>query len=45
MQKTLQSILNKESIADGDAVNKWYNNDYHKMYISEIAEVLVLIKE
>ena len=44
-KKLYSQFLNKESIADGDAVNKWYNNDYHKMYISEIAEVLVLIKE
>lgn len=44
-KKLYSQFLNEESIADGDAVNKWYNNDYHKMYISEIAEVLVLIKE
>ena len=26
---------------EGEDVSKWYNNDFHKMYISEITNVLV----
>lgn len=40
-KKMYAQFLNEESVIDGDGVNKWYNDDYHKMYISEIAKVYV----
>ena len=40
-KKMYAQNLNEESIIDSDSVSKWYNNDYHKMYISEITNVLV----
>lgn len=39
-KKMYAQFLNNESIVDNDAVDKWYDNDFHKMYISEIVEVL-----
>ena len=39
-KKMYAQFLNAESIVDNDAVDKWYDNDFHKMYISEIVEVL-----
>ena len=39
-KKMYAQFLNGESIVDNDAVDKWYDNDFHKMYISEIVEVL-----
>ena len=33
-------FLNEESALTED-VTKWYNGDYHKMYMSEIVSVLV----
>ena len=32
-----------ESITDHESVDKWYDNDFHKMYISEITKVLVKV--
>ena len=40
-KKMYAQNLNEESIIDSESVSKWYNNDYHKMYISEITNVLV----
>ncbi len=40
-KKMYSQFLNEESIFDGDAVKKWYNGDYHKMYISEISRALI----
>ena len=39
-KKMYAQFLNAESIVDNDAVDKWYDNDFHKMYISEIVGVL-----
>ena len=39
-KKLYAQDLNKESIIDNESVDKWYNNDFHKMYISEIVKVL-----
>ena len=40
-RKMYSQFLNEESICDPESVSKWYKDDYHKMYISEIEEVLV----
>lgn len=40
-KKLYSQFLNEESIADNETVKKWYDNDYHKMYVSEIVKVLV----
>lgn len=40
-KKMYSQFLNEESIVDADSVQKWYENDYHKMYISEITKALV----
>ena len=40
-KKMYAQFLNEESITDSDSVKKWYKEDYHKMYISEIVKVLV----
>ena len=40
-KKMYAQNLNAESITDRESVDKWYNNDFHKMYISEITKVLV----
>lgn len=40
-KKMYGQFLNEESVTGGEDVLKWYNEDYHKMYISEICEVLV----
>lgn len=39
-KKMYAQSLNEECITDADSVKKWYNNDYHKMYVSEIVKVL-----
>ena len=39
-KKMYSQFLNEESITDSESVAKWYNDDYHKMYISEIVKVL-----
>lgn len=39
-KKMYAQFLNEESVTDADGVKKWYNDDYHKMYISEIVRVL-----
>lgn len=39
-KKMYSQFLNEESITDNQSVDKWYNGDYHKMYISEIVSVL-----
>lgn len=40
-KKMYAQTLNEESVISGEEVAKWYNNDYHKMYVSEITKVLV----
>jgi flavin reductase (DIM6/NTAB) family NADH-FMN oxidoreductase RutF len=40
-KKMYAQTLNEESIVDAEAVSKWYDNDFHKMYVSEITNVLV----
>ena len=40
-KKMYAQFLNEESITDSDSVKKWYKDDYHKMYVSEIVKVLV----
>lgn len=40
-KKMYAQLLNEGSITDGDGVKKWYNDDYHKMYISEITKTLI----
>ncbi len=40
-KKMYAQDLNGESVIDNESVDKWYNNDYHKMFISEITKVLV----
>lgn len=40
-KKMYAQSLNEESIVSGEEVSKWYNNDFHKMYVSEITKVLV----
>lgn len=40
-KKMYAQSLNEDSITDGDGVKKWYNDDYHKMYISEITKTLI----
>lgn len=42
-KKMYAQSLNAESIADHESVDKWYDNDFHKMYISEITKVLVKV--
>ena len=42
-KKMYAQSLNAESIADRENVDKWYDNDFHKMYISEITKVLVKV--
>ncbi|MEE3333010.1 MAG: flavin reductase family protein [Ruminococcus sp.] len=39
-RKMYAQFLNEESVVDADTVLKNYDNDYHKMYISEIVKVL-----
>ncbi len=39
-KKMYAQSLGEEFITDSDSVKKWYNNDYHKMYVSEIVKVL-----
>ena len=39
-KKMYAQPLGEEFITDSDSVKKWYNNDYHKMYVSEIVKVL-----
>lgn len=39
-KKMYSQFLNAESVVDNEAVDKWYDNDFHKMYISEIVKVL-----
>lgn len=39
-KKMYSQFLNEDSITDRESVAKWYNDDYHKMYISEIVKVL-----
>lgn len=39
-KKMYGQFLNEESIIDSEQVSKWYNGDYHKMYVSEIVKVL-----
>lgn len=41
--KMYAQSLNAESITDHESVDKWYDNDFHKMYISEITKVLVKV--
>ncbi len=41
-KKLYAQSLNQESIVDTEAVEKWYNDDFHKMYISEIVKVLAV---
>ncbi len=38
-KKLYAQELNKESIIDSESVDKWYNDDFHKMYVSEIVKV------
>lgn len=40
-KKMYAQFLNDESVIADDGVKKWYNDDYHKMYISEIKKVLI----
>lgn len=40
-KKMYSQFLNEESVEDSDGVSKWYNDDFHKMYVSEITKVLV----
>lgn len=40
-KKMYSQFLNEENIEDTESVAKWYDNDYHKMYVSEITKVLV----
>ena len=42
-KKMYAQSLNAESITDRESVDKWYDNDFHKMYISEITKVLVKV--
>ena len=42
-KKMYAQSLNAESITDHESVDKWYDNDFHKMYISEITKVLVKV--
>lgn len=37
-KKLYSQFLNEESIENGETVKKWYKDDYHKMYISEIVK-------
>lgn len=39
-KKLYSQSLNADSVIDNEAVDKWYDNDFHKMYISEIVKVL-----
>ncbi len=39
-KKMYSQFLNEECIEDAESVAKWYDNDYHKMYVSEITKVL-----
>lgn len=39
-KKMYGQFLNEESVISGEEVKKWYNDDYHKMYVSEIQKVL-----
>ena len=42
-KKMYAQSLNAESITDRESVDKWYDNDFHKMYFSEITKVLVKV--
>ena len=33
--------LQGDCVIDNESVDKWYDNDYHKMFISEITKVLI----
>lgn len=44
-KKLYAQELNQESIIDNACVEKWYNNDYHKMYISEITKALIPVTD
>ena len=39
-KKLYAQFLNEECVVDADKVKKWYDNDYHKMYVGEIVKVL-----
>lgn len=41
-KKLYAQSLNYKSFLDNEAVLKWYDNDFHKMYISEIVKVLAV---
>lgn len=40
-RKMYAQELNEKSVIDNENVCKWYKDDYHKMFVSEITEVLV----
>lgn len=40
-RKLYQQFLNEESCVDKSLASNYENNDYHKMYVSEIVKVLV----
>lgn len=40
-KKLYGQFLNAESIIDNEAVSRYYNDDWHKMYVSEITEVFI----
>lgn len=40
-KKMYSQFLTEENVIDGEGVKKWYKDDYHKMYVSEITKVLV----
>lgn len=39
-KKLYGQFLNAESVIDSETVSRHYNGDWHKMYVSEITEVL-----
>ncbi len=40
-KKIYASDVNPENFIDKSLDEKWYNNDYHRMYVGEIVKVLV----
>lgn len=40
-KKMYSQLLTEESFADKATVEKWYKNDFHKMYVSEITKALI----
>lgn len=40
-KKMYAQDLNAESVIDKENVEKWYKDDFHKMFVSEIKKVLV----